>query len=1292
MEAQAQIRTQSNQATQTEDERNSKQQQLQQRHIYPHARVTQRPNTNTMPNQLHQNKPTPGVTQTATVSTIENRRVETACTEAIEPSEQEIADVLARLTEDSIRKAIAQAESIPENAMVEIGLVERGDEIPICHVKGDRRPYIRVKVNGLEKFPLLDSGAMVSIISYTNEEELIPFNARLEPCNMTISTVNQPNKEVSGVMWLRYEIGKRSHVVPTVVMKSHRSYFMVGIDFWEAFDIKCGWGEVNGGNLIAPWSEEHGNCQPHVSENQSVSMGTSQLSPVQKEKEAKRTEETSMEPHGIFLATQRALKLKRKQVGLSPSTHSKGNKHLRQLNRPIVTSYEMKSGVNVDMNKIDRETEINKEHGNSPSFLIRSLLRQMPKSAFEVHEIAVEPAIRTATGANDSYEDVRREKHTCVSEPHELTDEQRRILSEVRAEFPHTRETGPLNCTPIYQQKINTGNAPPQMRKQYPMSPYIMEEVKKEIEKLIERDIIEPIQYSAWRWPILWVKKKDGGGRICIDARGLNKVTVRDAYPTLKVDTILQNLPKAKFITCLDMTQAFHQIAIAPEDRTKTAFAVGHQFYCYKRATMGFTNSPADLAKVLDQVFGDLIPRVYHYVDDFIILSATFEEHMELLREVARRLREAQLTVSRKKSMFCHKKITFLGYVLTGNGLIVNPDRAKPIIEYKRPETVKELRRLIGLVGWYRRFIPKAAEIMAPLSDLTKGGVGGKQRIEWSEKAEKAFRQVKAALISPAILTSPDYSLPYKIYTDASLIAGAAVLTQVQDGEEKVIAYHSAKFSKTQSNYSATERECLAVLTGIEKFRPFIDGVEFTVVTDHASLKWLQNLKEPHGKLARWAVRLQAFNIKFEHRPGRQMTVPDALSRSVELIEIGKETKTEDKWYNSMYLMAEAKKAQKYKISEGRLYHMGKFDIRIGERRWTLCVPKERIEEVMKEQHDEAHFGYWKTYRMIQKLYYWPNMHISIAEYVRNCNICKIIKHSNENTRVPTGEYRDPERIGRVLSIDLVGPLPASKIHKHIWIIVVLDVFSKYVFAKACTRATANVIADFLEKEVFYRFDTPEWVVSDNGTQFVSEFFGKFLHQHKIRHHITPVYHPQANPVEATNKSVKTLLRAELIRRADHCDWSNVLARVVMNLNTAPRMPTGQTPHFLVFGRERSQTGNEHRVIGDENEIERTTEEREEAREIIYEQVAEEERAAFEQNKKRYNLRAVERKFNIGDTVYIKNQKQSSAGEMYSQKLAPLRREVHIKSLVEGASDIYVLADRSGKELGRFHANQIFSR
>lgn len=317
-------------------------------------------------------------------------------------------------------------------------------------------------------------------------------------------------------------------------------------------------------------------------------------------------------------------------------------------------------------------------------------------------------------------------------------------------------------------------------------------------------------------------------------------------------------------------------------------------------------------------------------------------------------------------------------------------------------------------------------------------------------------------------------------------------------------------------------------------------------------------------------------------------------------------------------------------------------------------------------------------------------MYEDISEHIKECSICKQTKHTNENTRVPIGDYRDPVAVGRVISLDLVGPLPAAKVTRHQWLIVAVDVFSKYVFARTCTKATANVISEFLEKEIFYRFETPQIVITDNGSQFVSEFFESFLEEHGVQHVFTPNYHPQSNPVESSNKSIKQMLRAELYEKLNHVDWASYIQKVVMRINTTPRHPTGFSPHFLVFGREKVHRGHEHININDQNPA--SNEVNAEKRELIYEQASEEARNRFEQNKTRYNLRAAVRKFNSGDTVYVKNHKQSCAGDKYSQKLAPIRKQLFVKSLVPGSTDIYDLIDSQGRSVGKYHASEMQMR
>lgn len=598
---------------------------------------------------------------------------------------------------------------------------------------------------------------------------------------------------------------------------------------------------------------------------------------------------------------------------------------------------------------------------------------------------------------------------------------------------------------------------------------------------------------------------------------------------------------------------------------------------------------------------------------------------------------------------------------------------------------------MVGLANWYRRFVNNAAELFAPLTDLIVKD--SKQKTVWTEEAEAAFQRLKELLVSSPILAMADYTLPFKVYTDASLVAGAGILTQVQDGKERVIAYHSVKFSKTQQNYSATEREyyiCLAVLSSVEKFRPWIDGTQFTVITDHASLKWLQNLKEPKGKLARWAVRLQAFDIKFEHRPGtsKEMLAPDALSRAVDLIDIDPNLTTKDPWYNKIKNLAESGKSDFYKMENGYLYRRGKYNSYTGDRIWTLCIPSELTPAVLQEKHnDSCHMGFWKTLRSIQNMYYWRGMHAAIYEYVTKCGTCRVIKHTNEQTTVPIGEYRHPVRPGHVLYIDFVGPLPASKRRKHMNVITCIDGFTRYLFTKSIVHATAEQLVEFLEKDIFFKFGVPEIIYSDNGTQFKSKTYIQFLNKYGVAKEKTPNYHAQSNMVEASNKSVKTGLTAMLVERdLQHVDWADYLPLVTAKLNSTPLTSTGQSPHFSLYGRERTENGREHGIIRNANPEQVQDPHR---MELIHESMANHSRTAFEANRQSYDRKAKVRKFIIGDQVYIKLNRLSNKANQYTAKLSPRRQQVTVLNKI--GNDVYELADKSGKNIGKYHANDIMT-
>lgn len=436
-------------------------------------------------------------------------------------------------------------------------------------------------------------------------------------------------------------------------------------------------------------------------------------------------------------------------------------------------------------------------------------------------------------------------------------------------------------------------------------------------------------------------------------------------------------------------------------------------------------------------------------------------------------------------------------------------------------------------------------------------------------------------------------------------------------------------------------------------------------------------------------MRLQAFDIAFEHRPGRLMAAPDALSRAIDLIAINPDIKTDDAWYKRIRRLSKGKRLDRYKYENGHVYRRGKYDTHAGDRLWTMCVPSELIPEVLREKHDQAsHMGFWKTLKSIQSAYYWQNMHQQIYKYVTQCEICRTCKQTNERTQAECGQYRDPCQPGRMLSIDLIGPLPASKKRKHQFAVICIDVFSRYVFARSFTRATAENVCDFLERDVLYHFHTPEVLISDNGKQFVSKSFQDLLQKYKIRHHKTPLYHAQANPVEATNKTIKSSLRAMIEQgKSAHTEWAELLPQIIMNMNTTPHTSTGKSPYYVLHGREKVQTGNEYLTLLDVNPDQTDSPDR---MEIILEEAGQKSRQTFEENAKRYGARSKVRTFKVGDMVRVTSKTLSSAGNQYSAKLAPLRKEAYIAQKL--GSDTYELIDGKHKVIGRYHANDLAVR
>lgn len=871
-----------------------------------------------------------------------------------------------------------------------------------------------------------------------------------------------------------------------------------------------------------------------------------------------------------------------------------------------------------------------------------------------------------------------------------------------------------LGCTTLVEHEIKTASAPIKQR-YYPVSPVMQSHINRELDKLLEQDIVERSN-SPWSSPILLVRKKDNSYRFCVDYRKLNQCTERDAYPLPYVSATLDRLRDARYLSSLDIKSAYFQVPLTEASRPLTAFTVPNRgLFQFRRLPMGLANSPATFQRLIDRVLGaDLEPYVFCYLDDIIIVTQTFDKHLEILTEVFKRLKTAGLTVAKEKCFFCRSELKYLGYIVDRNGLRVDPDKISAILNIPVPTCVSEVRRIIGLASWYRRFVPNFSALTAPLCNLLRKN----KKFIWDDSCDESFRLLKEHLISAPVLSCPDFSLPFTIQTDASGYGIGAVLSQQQDGAEKVICYLSRSLNRNERNFSTTERECLAVLWAIERLRPYIEGSHFTVVTDHHSLVWLNRLQTPSGRLARWAIKLQQYDYHIIHRKGKDHIVPDTLSRSVPIIDtinvsvptrVTKESVKDtdlcsdqsefldigDKWYMKLIQQVQNKpsKFPQWRISGKHLYKYIKVrypELAQDADYWRLVVPRSERQKLVRETHDLlCHAGSYKTFHKLAEVYYWPKMRYDVAAFIRYCKTCLSVKPEQKR---PSGLMLSAQTTVsqpfELLCADLVGPLPKS-CSGFQYILVVADCFSKFPLLFPLRVATASNVCKAIEDHVFLMFGSPKAIIVDNGVQFRSKEFTKLMNAYKVSVKYTALYHPQANPCERINRVIKTMLRCYV--SDNHRTWDKHLPRVASAIRSAKHEITGLTPNFIVFGRELPTQCNTV-TLNDPISFDRTTidEERTNGFNRVYLDVQKRLARAYSHSKSNYDLRRRNQQFLPNDQVWRRNYIQSDSSKYFAAKLAP--RFLGPFRVVKRLSPwTYELADSENKYSGVWHAKDLKS-
>jgi hypothetical protein len=438
-----------------------------------------------------------------------------------------------------------------------------------------------------------------------------------------------------------------------------------------------------------------------------------------------------------------------------------------------------------------------------------------------------------------------------------------------------------LTCTSKLTHRIITEDVSPICKRPYRV-PYQRQEIlKKEINKLLDDGVITESE-SPWSFPAILIEKKAHPGeeaqfRLCIDFRTLNNITKTDFFPLPYLEDTIDRLAGASLFSTMDLASGYFQIPLHPDDQEKTAFSTFDNHYEFKRMPMGLKNAPATWQRFMNHIFANLsYKECLLYLDDVIVFSSdNIEEHLNRLRHVFEKMRESNLKFKPTKCHFLKKEVEYLGHIVTQEGYKPNPNKIEIVKNYPQPKKAKDIRAFLGLAGFYRKFVPNFSKISQPLTELTKNNVVFK----WTELQQQAFEVLKHALVTPPILKYPCLNKEFILNTDASGTAIGAILTQKYDGIEHPVCYASRTLNPAERRYSTIERELLAVVWAVKKYRIYLTGVHFTIVTDHRPLKYLLTIKDPSSRLAKWAMFLMEYSFTIEYKPGRMHTNVDTLSR-----------------------------------------------------------------------------------------------------------------------------------------------------------------------------------------------------------------------------------------------------------------------------------------------------------------------------------------------------------------------------------------------------------------------------
>ena len=874
-----------------------------------------------------------------------------------------------------------------------------------------------------------------------------------------------------------------------------------------------------------------------------------------------------------------------------------------------------------------------------------------------------------------------------------ITDEITDILWNYRDVFSENKRD--LGCADI-QHEIITRDHPPIALKQRRIPVALEEEVDQQVQKMLTDGIIRE-STSPWSFPLVVVRKPNGDLRLCVDYRKLNEITVRPIYPISDTRTIFDSLEGNRYFSCLDLSSGYHQVPMKESDKSKTAFSTRRGQYEFNRLPFGLCGAPSTFQRIMNVILKQQVWRsCVVYLDDVLIFGRTIEEHNKRLKEVLEQFRKSSLKLSPSKCSFLKTEVQYLGHKISEKGISTDPKKIQSIIEWPKPNCVNEVHSFVGLCSYYRSYIQNFTNIVEPLQKIIAS-----KKFLWEKEQDESFIRLKIALTNAPVLALPISGGKFILDTDASNSAIGAVLSQIQNGVEKVIAYASNKLTKTQKSYCITRKELLAAYHYIKQFKHYLTGKTFTLRTDHKALLWLLNWKKPNtSQYCLWKADLECFSFDIEHRKGSRHINADALSRgliceqcelthsepkkrrNVKLIEeqFLKETEVEEDMVlvtraNEEMSMIESQlndqevnivknwmKEGMIEINEPKDYEkMSKFgqslwkarrSLRIrgdvlyqvdkAEQIYSLVVVPELFEEILKQFHDHlGHIGSRKSMDLIRTRYYWPQMEKTVNEYIKRCLLCSLHKEKNGK------DYAFPQNIScdrpfHRICIDICGPLETTRKGNR-YVLGIVDHFSKFLVLVPLRSADAKTIATALWKEWITKFGCPDILFSDSGKVFESELVKEICKECKIKKMFSAPYHQQANGlIERCFRTIKPML--VISAEQEGRSWDDVIPTVELAMRASVQASTGYSPFEIIFGTQiklpwENKSQNKYEC---EN-IRKYLEMKENYRNLLFKKVQENTNAKLQANDK-YKKKYQPKEIQIGDEVYVKNELRTGFG------------------------------------------------